>query len=60
MNEEEIAGDSTDIWREGVIERYEKRPKDMLADVSLAQFVSRWYKKQNGTYTQRKKQDNQV
>ncbi|KAG5864678.1 hypothetical protein JTB14_001609 [Gonioctena quinquepunctata] len=35
--------DSIDIWKENWFDKYEKRPDD-LANISLAQFVSKYYK----------------
>jgi Tfp pilus assembly pilus retraction ATPase PilT len=49
MDEEEFEGSSCDIWQTGIVERYEKRP-EKLADVSLAQFVAKYYKNRKGEY----------
>ena len=53
MEEEELAGDSLDVWKEGVIEHYEKRPAEMR-DVSLAQFAASYYMARDGKYKRRK------
>ena len=53
MEEEELAGNSLDVWKEGVIEHYEKRPAEMR-DVSLAQFTASYYMACHGKYKRRK------
>jgi hypothetical protein len=53
MDDEELAGDSVDMWKVEIIRRYENRPQDALADVSLAQFVSSYYMRHDGTYAKR-------
>lgn len=42
MDDEEVGNESTDIWKESTIEKYESRPETM-ASVSLAQFVANFY-----------------
>ncbi|GFW97881.1 helitron_like_N domain-containing protein [Trichonephila clavipes] len=39
----ELDDDCTDIWKENWFDKYEKRPQE-LENVSLAQFVSKYYK----------------
>lgn len=41
-----------DIWKENWFDKYEKRPED-LQDVTLAQFVSKYYINNRGAYTVR-------
>ncbi|CAH1119807.1 unnamed protein product [Phaedon cochleariae] len=48
----EIDGDSTDIWKENWFDKYEKRPEE-LEDISLAQFVSKYYRNVKGEYAMR-------
>lgn len=43
MQKEELSDDSTEVWCENIIEKYEKRPED-LDNVTLAQFAA-WYQK---------------
>lgn len=50
LDEEELNNESTDIWKEGLIQKYERRPRDTLAEVTLAQFVSKYYKTSRGHY----------
>lgn len=45
---------STDIWKEDWFDKYQKRPND-LEDVTLAQFVSKYYKNNYNIYKVRKK-----
>ena len=52
MDQEELAGDSLDVWKEGVIEKYKRRPHHK-AGVSLAQFVACYYKTKGGQYKRR-------
>ena len=48
----ELSDDCTDIWKENWFDKYEKRP-DHLEDISLAQFVSKFYKNNKGEYVRR-------
>ena len=54
MDEEELAGDALDIWKENVVERYERRPMDTMADVSLAQFVALYEQRRDKKYRLRR------
>ena len=54
MDEEELAGDALDIWKENVVERYERRPMNTMADVSLAQFVALYEQKRDKKYRLRR------
>ncbi|GFQ90290.1 helitron_like_N domain-containing protein [Trichonephila clavata] len=47
----ELDDDCTDIWKENWFDKYEKRSED-LVDISLAQFVSKYYKN-NKEYVKR-------
>ncbi|GFQ64918.1 helitron_like_N domain-containing protein [Trichonephila clavata] len=47
----ELDDDCTDIWKENWFDKYEKRSED-LEDISLAQFVSKYYKN-NKEYVKR-------
>ncbi|GBP70869.1 hypothetical protein EVAR_53533_1 [Eumeta japonica] len=47
-----LNNDCTDIWKENWFDKYEKRPED-LEGVSLAQFVSKYYKNDKGKYVKR-------
>lgn len=47
-----VKGDSTDIWKENCMDRYENRPKNLEA-ITLAQFVSR-YNVTRGEYNLRR------
>lgn len=51
---EELPKDSTNIWQDNWIDEYEKRPQNM-GEVTLAQFVSRYYLKKTQTYELRKR-----
>ena len=42
-----------DVWKQGVIEHYEKRPAEMR-DISLAQFEASYYIARDGKYKRRK------
>ena len=48
----ELDDDCTDIWKENWFDKYEKRPED-LENISLAQFVSKYYKNDKGEYVKR-------
>ncbi|CAI6352803.1 unnamed protein product [Macrosiphum euphorbiae] len=48
----ELEDDSTDICKENWFDKYEKRP-EYLEDISLAQFVSKYYKNNKGDYVLR-------
>ncbi|OXU16248.1 hypothetical protein TSAR_006177, partial [Trichomalopsis sarcophagae] len=52
-NLNQLDDDSTDIWKEDWYEKYQKRPEE-LENVSLAQFVSKYTKNNNGFYVERK------
>ncbi|XP_065305470.1 uncharacterized protein [Dermacentor albipictus] len=41
MDEEQLDTTSTDIWRKGVVEKYEERPPEM-EDVTLAEFMTEY------------------
>ncbi|GFV36327.1 helitron_like_N domain-containing protein [Trichonephila clavipes] len=45
----ELDDDCTDIWKENWFDKYEKRPQE-LENVSLAQFVSKYYKNNKEEY----------
>lgn len=45
----ELEDDSTDIWKENWFDKYEKRPED-IEHITLAQFVSKYYKNNKGHY----------
>lgn len=45
----ELDDDCTDIWKENWFDKYEKRSED-LEHISLAQFVSKYYKNHKGEY----------
>lgn len=45
--------DCTDIWKENWFDKYQKRPEE-LNEVTLAQFVSKYYLNNKGNYTERK------
>lgn len=44
--------DCTDIWKENWFDKYENRPEE-LNDVTLAQFVSKYYLNKKGNYVER-------
>lgn len=48
----ELSDDSTNIWKENWFDKYEKRP-EYLEDISLAQFVSKYYRNNKGHYVLR-------
>ena len=48
----EIDDECTEVWKENCFDKYEKRPED-LEHVSLAQFVSKYYKNNKGIYVER-------
>ncbi|GFR10858.1 ATP-dependent DNA helicase [Trichonephila clavata] len=48
----ELDDDCIDIWRENWFDKNEKRYED-LEDISLAQFVSKYYKNNKGEYAKR-------
>ncbi|XP_063979337.1 uncharacterized protein LOC135163656 isoform X2 [Diachasmimorpha longicaudata] len=48
----ELEDDSIDIWKENWFDKYEKRP-DAIENVSLAQFVSKYYKNNKDEYVER-------
>ncbi|XP_049305794.1 uncharacterized protein LOC105227464 isoform X10 [Bactrocera dorsalis] len=48
----ELDENSTDIWKEDWFDKYQRRP-DELCDITLAQFVSKYYKNKNGVYAER-------
>ncbi|XP_037958820.1 uncharacterized protein LOC119688206 [Teleopsis dalmanni] len=48
----ELEDDSIDIWKENWFDKYEKRP-DAIQNVSLAQFVSKYYKNNKGENVER-------
>ena len=50
---EKLQLDATDFWKDNWFDKYEKRPEN-LEDVTLAQFVSKYYKNQKNQYVQRK------
>jgi len=50
---EDLDNESTDIWKENWFDKYEKRPES-LNNVTLAQFVSKYYKNNKGEYQERK------
>ncbi|GFY44972.1 helitron_like_N domain-containing protein [Trichonephila inaurata madagascariensis] len=50
----ELDDDSTDIWKENWFDKYEKSSED-LEDISLGQFVSKYYKNNKGEYVKRNK-----
>lgn len=45
----ELDDDCIDIWKENWFDKYEKRSED-LEDISLALFVSKYYKNNKGEY----------
>ncbi|GBP70843.1 hypothetical protein EVAR_53507_1 [Eumeta japonica] len=45
-------GDCADVWKENWFDKYERRP-GALRDVTLAQFVSRYYENKKGEYVKR-------
>ncbi|XP_039970108.1 uncharacterized protein LOC120782016, partial [Bactrocera tryoni] len=49
---EALDDDCTNIWKENWLDKYEKRPEE-LRDVTLAQFVAKYYLNTKGTYTKR-------
>lgn len=53
LDREMIEQDSGEIWRDTIIEKYEKRPENMNT-VSLIDFVSLWTKRPSGEYYMRK------
>ena len=52
LSEIDSDDESTDVWKENYFDKYEKRPPE-LQNVTLAQFVSKYNKQQDGTYTLR-------
>lgn len=46
--------DCTDIWKENWFDKYEKRTAD-LENISLTQYVSKYYKNNMGKYAKRDK-----
>ncbi|GFR22603.1 helitron_like_N domain-containing protein [Trichonephila clavata] len=48
----ELDDDCTDIWKENWFDKYEKRSED-LEGISLAQFVSKYFKNNKGEYVKR-------
>ncbi|CAG9840456.1 unnamed protein product [Diabrotica balteata] len=48
----DLEDDCTDNWKENWFDKYEKRP-NYLEDITLAQFVSNYYKTLKGEYVQR-------
>lgn len=50
---ESMDDDCIDIWKENWFDKYEKRPAE-LNEVTLAQFVSTYYKNTKGEYAKRK------
>ncbi|XP_077537575.1 uncharacterized protein LOC144149774 [Haemaphysalis longicornis] len=50
---EHLPPSSTDVWRENVIDEYQRRPEE-LKDVSLAEFVSAYTKNREGQYQLRR------
>lgn len=51
---EALEGDCTDIWKENWFDKYEKRP-NYLEQVTLGQFVSKYYKNRKEMFVERKK-----
>ncbi|XP_046971063.1 uncharacterized protein LOC124538105 [Vanessa cardui] len=49
---EALDDDCTNVWKENWLDKYEKRPEE-LRDVTLAQFVAKYYLNTKGTYTKR-------
>lgn len=52
MDDEELGTESTDIWKENVLEKYESRPPTMET-VSLAQFMAHFYQDRKKNYKRR-------
>lgn len=50
---DELDADSTNIWKENWFDKYIQRPEN-LEHISLAQFVSKYYKNNKGEYVERK------
>ncbi|GFY66217.1 helitron_like_N domain-containing protein [Trichonephila inaurata madagascariensis] len=48
----ELDDDCTDIWKENWFDKYEKRSEN-LEDISLAQFIFKYYKNNKGVYVKR-------
>ncbi|CAK9832801.1 ATP-dependent DNA helicase pfh1, partial [Anthophora retusa] len=53
MDKENLTDDSTAIWRDTIIEKYEKRPLE-LTGITLTEFAANWYKGVDGIYKRRK------
>jgi len=49
---EALDDDCTNVWKENWFDKYEKRAKE-LRDVTLAQYVAKYYLNKKGTYTKR-------
>lgn len=50
MEEENLTDESTDVWYENIVQKYEKRRTESMANVSLADFVTEYSLKRNGEY----------
>jgi len=53
MKSESVDDESTDIWCDNTIQKYEKRPVE-LEEVTLAQFFSSWFVNTNDEWKRRK------
>jgi hypothetical protein len=48
MEEENLMDESTDVWYDNIIQKYEKWPMETMANVTLADFATEYTLKQNG------------
>jgi hypothetical protein len=50
MEEEKLTDKSTGVWYENIVHKYEKRPMESMANVTLADFATDYSLKRNGEY----------
>jgi hypothetical protein len=53
MQEENVMDDLTDMWYDNIIQKYEKRPMESMANVTLADFAPEYTLNRNDEYKKR-------
>jgi hypothetical protein len=53
MEEENLTDESTDVWHDNIVQKFERRPMESMANVTLADFATAYAPKPNDEYKKR-------